>query len=275
MRQLIGVAAAVLACAASTTSYAQTPTTLVITSGRDTGAYYKVFAPKLAASLKQSSITASIETSNGSTENLQKILEGKAQIGFAQSDAISLFMEKNPTAVTAIDMGVKIADECVFIAALEKSKIRSDDDLQKGGFTIAVGTPKDGSYSTWQYLTKLEPKFKGLKTADFGGMTAFSKLQSNQVDAVLFVSTKDSELFKQVVNDKNLRFVEITDWDLNNKLPNGKQVYDFGSVSYKKPGDWTGSTLDTVCMPTYVIHTTKLSESALESLSRAMLNMLK
>ena len=100
---------------------------------------------------------------------------------------------------------------------------------------------------------------------------------SGQADAFLFVTNPDpkvlytNELFTLARDNKTLQFVPITDWDLNDKLPNGDAVYNFETVTIK-PGLFS-DTVKTICMSTYTIYNGNLDAATKEKLARAFLRM--
>src|SRR5574343_1305108 len=65
------------------------PKRIVITTGSDSGAYYQ-FAQRYAAILARNGITLEVRTSAGSLENLERLKNDEAQIGFVQGGVIEM-----------------------------------------------------------------------------------------------------------------------------------------------------------------------------------------
>ena len=65
------------------------PTKIVITTGSESGAYYQ-FANRYAAILARNGITLEVRTSAGSLENLERLKNDEAQVGFVQGGVVEL-----------------------------------------------------------------------------------------------------------------------------------------------------------------------------------------
>lgn len=270
MSVVLGIAAALMA----TSSLAQDVT---ITTGREGGSYFGVQGPKIVKYVNGVGLNGTFEASTGSLDNLDKVSKGVSQVGIAQADAIMFFKKTNPQAGIKVEIGGTLGRECAFVVAKKDGKVGSDSDLQSKGMSIAVGAQGDGSRATWDYMSILEEKFKNATPNEAGGASGLALVVSGQVDAFLFVANPDpkvlytNEIFTLARDNKTLRFVPVTDWDLNNKLPNGDPVYTFDKITIK-PG-FFGDTVNTICMNTYTIYNSDLNAATKEKLSRAFLRM--
>jgi TRAP-type uncharacterized transport system substrate-binding protein len=259
---------------ASTASYAD----FTVVTGREGGTYYAVQGPKIVKFLKGAGIkNATFIPSGGSLDNLEKVSNGQAEMGIAQADAIMYFKKTHPKEGISIEIGGPLGKECIFITAKKDGKINNDSDLQKAGVSIAAGANGDGSRASWDYMGILEEGFKKPTVFDYGGATGLAKVPSGNVDAFIFVTNPDpsvlfnNELFSYANANKSLKWIPVTDWDLNDKLPNGDQVYTFENV-ITKPGLF-GSSLDTICVNTYTFYNTNLDDTTKEAISRSVLRM--
>lgn len=250
---------------------------IVITTGREGGSYFGVQGPKIIKFIKGVGLNGSFVPSTGSLDNLSRVAKGEAQVGIAQADSIMFFKKTQPQAGTKIEIGGTLGRECAFVVAKKGGKVSSDSDLQVKGVTIAAGAQGDGSRATWDYMGILEEKFKNATPSDVGGASGLAQVVSGQTNAFLFVTNPDpkvlynNELFTLARDNKNLQFVPITDWDLNDKLPNGDAVYNFETVTIK-PGLFS-DTVKTICMSTYTVYNGDLDAATKEKLSRAFLRM--
>lgn len=266
---------AIAAALVTTTAASQE---LTISTGREGGSYFGVQGPKIVKFMKGAGLNASFIPSTGSLDNLDKVAKGEsAQVGIAQADAIMYFKKTNPQSGTKIEIGGTLGRECVFVVAKKGGKVNDDSGLQVKDVTIAAGAPGDGSRATWDYMGILEEKFKSPTPIDVGGASGLAQAVSGQTDAFLFVTNPDpkvlytNELFTLARDNKTLQFVPITDWDLNDKLPNGDAVYNFETVTIK-PGLFS-DTVKTICMSTYTIYNGNLDAATKEKLARAFLRM--
>lgn len=267
---VIGIAAALMSATAA-------PQDVTITTGREGGSYFGVQGPKIVKFIKGVGLNGSFVSSTGSLDNLAKVAAGTSQVGIAQADAIMYFKRTNPQGGTKIEIGGTLGRECVFVVSKKGGKVNSDSDLQTKGVFIAVGAQGDGSRATWDYMSILEDKFKNATPNESGGASGLSQVVSGQADAFLFVANPDpkvlynNELFTLARDNKNLQFVPVTDWDLNNKLPNGDPVYTFEKIT-TKPGLF-GDSVNTICLSTYTVYNGDMNTDTKEKLSRAFLRM--
>jgi TRAP-type uncharacterized transport system substrate-binding protein len=251
---------------------------LTVTTGRDSGSYFRVQGPKIVQYLKNAGLNAHFIASTGSLDNLNRVAKGEAQIGIAQADAVMFFRKTQPQLSTKIEIGNPLGRECVFIVAKKGGPIKTDDELQAQGVSIAAGAPGDGSRATWDSMGMLEEKFKQPTIVDVGGVSGLAQVAAGTINAFIFVANPDpvvlyaSELFTLVRDNKALQFVPVEDWDLNDKLSNGDAVYTFDNVVIK-PGTFSDDKLATICFSAYTIYNGDLDAETKEKLARAFLRM--
>lgn len=267
------IASAVL-MALSTVAFAD----LTVTTGRDGGSYFRVQGPKIVKYLKNAGLSANFVASTGSLDNLSKVAKGESQVGIAQADAVMFFKKTQPQLGTKIEIGGPLGKECVFIVAKRGGPIKTDDELQVKGVSIAAGAPGDGSRATWDYMGTLEEKFKQPTIVDAGGASGLAQVAAGTTQAFIFITNPEpavlynNELFTLARDNKSLQFVPVVDWDLNDKLPNGDAVYSFDNVVIK-PGTFADDKLATICLSAYTIYNSDLDADTKEKLARAFLRM--
>jgi len=244
----------------------------VLGTGSKKGEYYK-HGIRLATS---TDVKINIAKSRGSLENLKKIMSGEFQMGFAQKDVYNWFRKKNPEVESKIDLLIDIREECVFAVARKDSKIDSDSDLQSDGVKIGVGKNGSGSQITWENMKMLEPGFKKAIASPFGGSRGLAKVQSGQLDALLFVMSPNlnNKMISRITHNAELRFIPITDWDLNDKLPSGKQVYNFKKVTVKH-GTFMDDTVKTICTTESLFVSTDMDEDDVDEIIDAVMSKKK
>lgn len=193
--------------------------------------------------------------SNGSDENLVNLISGKAQIGFAFADSYKLKLGQDPRAAKLKVLGV-LNKGCLYVVVSNKSKIKDDGDLEKVGVKVDIGLDGAGSNTTWAYLGTFDNDFKKPETFKIGGgdPAALNALDYGSIDATLSmqVPSKDNTLVKDVLANKNLKFLPITDGDFTDKLPDGKQIYTKETIIIKE-GSWSNDTLSTICTDVLIL----------------------
>lgn len=242
---------------------------ITITTGSKGGSYHNKLGGNTRTVLREYGYQAELVTSKGSIENLDRIAEGTADLGWTQADALMGWVEKNPDKADSIDILAPLGQECVFVAVAEGGKVSDEDDLGKKGINIAVQKQGSGSAVTWEYLRSLETSYAKANTHYKGGIRALGKLKQGKYDAVLWVTTPGNfnHKFLKAVNVKGsgLKIMDLNDYSLNNKLPNGDSVYTFEKITAKS-GFFT-SSYEVPCTDVLAVANAEMDEEKLEALA--------
>ena len=250
-----------------------------IGSGFPEGHYYKSYAPNLAVEVGKSDRTFSgknmlqVVATDGSLDNLDKTSSGEVQVSLTQPDAFMFFRSTEPNKANQIVLlGNVPVEECVLMVTSENSKIKEFDDLTKD-HTVNIGVPGSGSQASWAYFKKLIPALKDIRTNENSNVLALGDLQTGAADAMIFVTTKDrtSEVLEMVnAEDSGLRFVDLEDSNLNEKLPSGKPVYTAEKVNVEPGSNWPDKVMGQ-CMRLQVVANTNNSRKLNEAVVRAII----
>ena len=201
--------------------------------------------------------------SNGSDENLNNLISGKAQIGFAFADSYKLKLNQDPRAAKLKVLGV-LNKGCLYVAVKNGGKISDDGDLEKVGVKVDIGPDGAGANTTWRYLGTFDSDFKKPEVFKIGGgdPAALNALDYGTIDATLSmqVPSPSNTLVKDVLDNKNLKFLSITDGDFTDKLPDGKQIYTKEKIILKE-SKWSDEKLETICTDVLVLGGESLTDS--------------
>jgi len=241
----------------------------VIATASRTGTYYKA-GSKLATQLPE----AIAAETDGSIQNMDLLNKGIVNVAFVQGDAYNLWCNSHraecSTKFSVIETN---HPEVIQIMCGKNSGVEDDGDLQEKGKSIDVGPLNSGASASWDNMVLLEPNFNKAKkvTDDAMDETVIYKVKSGKVDCLMRTATWDpSNSFVQKAMKAGLKFIDVTDWDLNDKIKiNGeeKPIYRFVKVKVKYPGDWLKTTVKTIETRTYiVINKQKMSRSQLNKL---------
>lgn len=248
---------------------AQANENIVISTGSKGGSYHNKLGGNTRSVVREYGYQASLMTSKGSIENLNRIATGEADLGFAQADALMSWVEKNPDKADSIDILAPLGKECVFVAVAEGGKVSDEDDLGNKGVNIAVQKQGSGSAVTWEYLRSLESSYANANTIYKGGVRALGKLKQGKYDAVLWVTTPGNfnHKFLKAVNVKGsgLKIMDLNDYSLNNKLPNGDSVYDFQKI--EASNGFFSSSYEVPCTDVLAVANADMDEEKLEALA--------
>lgn len=267
-KRVITAIAAVLLCA----SAGAAANAVTITTGQQGLTYNAVYGVNLASALSEYGYSSTVIPSKGSLDNLDKVAAGEAQIGFAQADAYQYWRQRHGNEAQHVDIIGELADECVFVAVKSGGKIDDESDL-KAGMKIAVGEPTSGSYASWQYLQSLEKDYAKVETYAKGGVRSLAKVTTGEYDAFLWVSAPDrSNKFLEAVNQKDsgLTVINMNGWHVDDKLPNGKPVYELKKATTES-GWLSDSKVKVPCTKTLVIANVDAGDDMLETASTVLL----
>ena len=228
----------------------------VVSTGKEGGGYNTI-GNRLQTMLAEQQLSTEVITSAGSLENLQRLddADSPVNIGLSQADALKNYLLNNPEFADKFMVLGEIGKECVFIITGKDSDIEDDGDLQKKkGNLIAIQSPSSGVAVTYEYMTTLEPKFKNTAPAFVDSMEALLQIKSggtnSKIKAAMLVqrpSAKSPEMQVVLENPKLFRLIPVTDWDLNDKLPDGSAVYSFEEVTVAEKKWGFDKTVDTIC----------------------------
>ena len=242
---------------------------VVISTGGRGGSYFAT-GEKLANILVEYDYAAKAVKSKGSVENIERVAEGEASMGFAQLDALAWWMNRNHEKAGSLKVLGNLYSECVYVAVNPNSSVDSEGDLQSADAKVAVQKRGSGSAVTWSYMQELEPDFAEGTTHFQGGLQLLNQLADNpdgEVNAFLWVSDPlnlDQRYLKTVLENENLELVDIEDWDLNDKHPElGRPIYRFEEPDVAK-GMVFDTELSTICMDAVVVASTSADDDMLD-----------
>lgn len=245
---------------------------VIITTGQQGLTYNSVYGVNLAGAISEFGTRARVVSSKGSLDNLDKVAAGEAQIGFTQADAFQFWRAKHPNEAQNVDIVGQLARECVWVAVKKDGKIKDAKDLTDGA-KIAVGEPDSGSYASWQYLQQLVKEYSKAETYAKGGIRSLSKVATGEYDAFLWVSApgKTNKFLEAVNQDSSgLELIDMSTWNVNDKLPNGQSVYTKETAKTDKTA-FFGKKVDVPCTTTLVVANTESGDDLLETVSTILL----
>lgn len=245
---------------------------VTITTGVAGGTYHNQLGNNLGNILAEQGIEVELVTSAGSIENLERIADGDADIGFSQADAYAHWSRNRVG--DGIDILGSLGQECVFVATREDG-ISRDRDLGAEGVGIGVGDRGTGSAVTWQYLQSLNEDYRKASTYHRGGIRALAQVQTNQLDAFLWVTSpenKDHRFFQAVqASDSGMQLIDVDSRAIRRgKLPNGDDVYEMERVVIES-GFFRDSTVRVPCTTTLVVASGDLEDRVLEEVATAIM----
>jgi TRAP transporter TAXI family solute receptor len=186
-----------------TLSSCNTQSDKIALSSGITGGYYDHLGQRIA-DISHDAIGLKVEhyPSQGSQQNLQRLLDREVDFAIVQLDVASDAMRKGRVHAVAI-----LATEHIHIITNVNSSIRNFADLE--GKRVAVGAV--GSDIRHSAIKLLESTQVAIQEDNSELHDAFTKLKRRQIDAMIFVDSvgASNELQQEFATNPNLRLVPI------------------------------------------------------------------
>lgn len=173
-------------------------------------------------------------SSKGGNQNGRRVAQGITDFSIIQKDNYTLLNTTDNLFSRNVEVLAKLGQAAVLVAYNKNGKITSDSDMQNPNVKIAMTSESAGSVSTHNFMTKLEPGYKvkkgNIKYMEFDA--GLRSLKNGTIDVMIFVQSvqKQNKKLRKILKDKELDFMDVKDWNLNNAL-GGQRIYDYCKVS--------------------------------------------
>jgi TRAP transporter TAXI family solute receptor len=203
---LAPVSLLVIAAFALTSRFIQPapPDTIVITTGGESGAYYK-FAQRYQEILQRDGIKLEIKPSAGSTQNLARLRGAtpEASVAFVQGGTTEPEDSNN-----ILSLG-RMFYEPLWVFHRLPNEI--DQLVQLQGRRIVVGPAGSGTrHLAVRLLAASKVNASNATLMETPGKAAAEALIAGEVDAAFFVSAPDTEIVQQLLRTPKIRLVSFT-----------------------------------------------------------------
>ncbi len=242
----------------------------VIASGESDRTYHDHYAENLIGELKTFYVRNLATT--GSGENLELLIEGRADVGFAQADVFAARLKTDRARYGRLTVVGRLTDECVYLAHRAGGSIRDFAALRapvdERKPRIAVGPEGGGMHGTWRFWTSLDPKLADVEVSNTGGALALNQLSLGAFDAVGWVtdpSNPEHVLMRAVQANDDLALLPIEVAALEHRLEDGTVIYERRSV--ETPGK---ATLRTICTSVMIFAGPDADPRFVEAVSRVL-----
>ncbi len=221
----------------------------------ETGAYQNDFCPSLSKALEAAKLNYVCTASNGSVENIARVLENPQDIGFSQFDILareSLKFGGRPLTVIRNDFG----RECLFMVTRNKN-IKTFGEVSALAEHLSFVLPPEGSgaAATFEFLQKIDPEGLGKArriTYAASPDEAIARVLGGPDDHItLFVQFPDpnNPRFK-AIDEASGQFIPVIDRAILRQEVNGQKVYHAQETEISNPKFLKkGETVITSCTP--------------------------
>ncbi|MCB4359485.1 TAXI family TRAP transporter solute-binding subunit [Quatrionicoccus australiensis] len=182
------------------------PKHIVISTGSESGAYYQ-FANRYAAILAKNGITLEVKASAGSLENLERLKNDEAQIGFVQGGVVP--PKDDPDAED--DSGLlslgSLFYEPVWVFYRGEKKLDRLTDLR--GKRIAIGQEGSGVRQLAQQLLVANEIPLGKNLVPVAGLKAAEELQQGRIDAAFIIAAESAPVVQVLLRSPGVRVMSF------------------------------------------------------------------
>lgn len=180
------------------------PRHLTITTGSESGAYYP-FAKRYAEILARSGVTLEVKTSAGSLENLQRIKNGEAEVGFVQGGSV-LPPEDGEAHLPLLLGSVYYEPVWVFYRGATVSRLHQLADRR-----IAVGAEGSGIRGlALQLLEANEIPTSGKHILPIANLDAAEALQQGVIDAAFIIAAPEAPVVQVLLRSPGVRVMSFS-----------------------------------------------------------------
>lgn len=225
-----------------------------IHAGSASGSYTNDFCPEVEKKLKSAYFEHHCTTSQGTGDNVDRVLAEPKSVGIGQLDGVAARMLETPGQLSMVDPDIGL--ECLYAVTSDPNV-----DRLKGlspRMPVALPSEKSGSASTFRFLQSLDPGLAALRKIKHypsakAAVTAVAKGEAALAFFVQFPNTKN-EVF-QTINDAELTFVPVINRAILRHEVEGTRVYQPQKVVVTPTGlmgKLTGgepTRIDTTCTP--------------------------
>jgi hypothetical protein len=284
IRSLLLVLALPLILTAPDAAAQQTPEdTVVISTGRQGGSYYRIGSRLRDVLLSKHRTVAEVQPSRGSLENLIRLDDPASNVSLAlvQADALMAYLEQKPEFADRFVVLGDVGKECAILVTGAQGPLETVQALQDSTDTeISVDTEHSGAALTLRQMKKLNPGLASLTPVYVDLIQALLQIKvaspHSKLRALLMVqrpSAAPEPVRILLDNPETYRVVPILEADVGNlALPDGSPVYTYEPVVVGGRQRPSPIEVDTLCTRGLLLASTaKLGREARSRLSRMML----
>jgi TRAP-type uncharacterized transport system substrate-binding protein len=178
------------------------PKKITITTGHENGGYFQ-FAKKYRDELAKEGITLEIITSSGSLENVDRLLQNKAEVAFVQGGTTT----PDESDDNLVSLG-SLYYEPVWIFL--NNKIRIDQLKDFARLRIATGPDGSGTQSIARVLLELNDV--NIQSASFLSLPnsqAANSLLEHKIDVAFFVASAKAPVIQKLLRDDRVHLLNL------------------------------------------------------------------
>ena len=182
------------------------PSRIVITTGSDSGAYYQ-FANRYAAILARNGVTLEVKTSAGSLENLARLKNDEAQVGFVQGGVVEPKADQDEEDNSGLLSLGSMFYEPVWVFYRGDKRLERLTELR--GKRIAIGQEGSGVRQLAQQLLSANEIPTGDQLVALSGLKAAEELQQGRIDAAFIIAAEKAPVVQVLLRSPGIKVMSF------------------------------------------------------------------
>jgi TRAP transporter TAXI family solute receptor len=238
---------------------------------------YHLGGKALQKVLASSGIDLTVKNSEGSYQNSEQILAGKADLAFMQGDMLAIYKlaPKNKPKYDRLKVLVPTRGEVIHILVTTKSGITSMDELRQRN--TAIGQNQSGTAFTVGMLHALlyDTQSADLDSAKFVNMPeekSILQLLKGEIDAAFYVTTINSPILTKIPAGaaSKIRLLSLTKQEIPEKIRDYYPTTTLAAGNYQ----WSNEELEVPFTLSYLVVSDKVKPEVVEKLTKAIYSNL-
>ena len=183
------------------------PNRIVITTGSDAGAYY-AYAGRYATILARNGVTLEVRTSAGSLQNIERLQNDEAQVGFVQGGVVEPQgdPDEEDTDSRLLSLG-SVFFEPVWVFYRGDRRFDRLTDLK--GKRIAIGQEGSGVRQLAQQLLSANDIKPGNHLLPLSGLKAAEELQQGRIDAAFIIAAENAPVVQVLLRSPGVKLMSF------------------------------------------------------------------
>ena len=182
------------------------PSRIVITTGAESGAYYQ-FAKRYEAILAKNGVTLEVKTSAGSLENLQRLKDGEAEVGFVQGGIVAIRDDEEEVEDDGLLSLGSLFYEPVWVFYRDEQPLTRLTELR--GKRIAIGQEGSGVRQLAEQLLAANEIPAGPNLVPLSGLKAAEELQQGRVDAAFIIAAEKAPVVQVLLRSPGIKVMSF------------------------------------------------------------------
>lgn len=215
-----------------------------------------------------------LQASEGSVQNIERLVSGKADFTIAQSDAVAAYLAKDGEDADRLRACARLYDDYVQLVVLAGSPVREAADLR--GLRVGVGQERSGVRPVAERLLRaagLDPA-KDVTAVQEGIDRTPDLLESGRLDAFFWTGGLPTSAVQDLAARTEIRLVELGDLvpALHSDDPQARHYRAAVMPADAYPAVQRGEAVKTVAVANLLVTTDRMDAALTEGLTRSLIS---